>query len=138
MVVIQRSDKRLLCGSESRDKFKRRHKDFAGNLYATDADLVLISKAPPGIVAYTDYKTEFDDVTFAEAICYNEWAKTHPVYLIIGRDPEQGPFDIWLYEGADWRPEPPIVTKSHVLRCETWEALIAWEKQLRHSYSRLR
>jgi len=136
MVVLQMQDdgKRNLKGSASRDEFKRAHKEYGRDLYASDADFVLISKTPPGVVAYVDYKTRLDRVTFTEAILYNEWMVTRPVYIIVGQDPVKGPFDVYRYEGGDWRPEPPEVKWRQILRCDDYERLTDWERNLRQLY----
>lgn len=136
MVVVQMldDDKRNLKGSSSRDEFKRAHKDYGRDLYASDADFVLISKTPPGVVAYVDYKTRLDRVTFTEAILYNEWMTTRPVYIIVGQDPTKGPFDVYRYEGGNWRPDPPDVTWRLILHCEDYAGLAKWERSLRQLY----
>lgn len=130
------SSKRSLIGSESRDQFKREHKNHGRDLYASDADLVLISKTPPGVVAYLDYKIALDSVTFAETILYNEWMATRPVYVIVGQNPVDGPFDVYRYEGGDWRPDPPQYDSRLVLHCATYADLAEWERKLRGYYQR--
>lgn len=134
IIHMQDDDKRTLKGPASRDEFKRAHKDYGRDLYASDADLVLISKTPPGVVAYMDYKTRLDCVTFTEEILYNEWMLTRPVYIIVGQDPMNGPFDVYRYEGGDWRPAPPVVSWRLILRCEDYAGLAAWERSLRQLY----
>lgn len=128
------ANKHTLQGSESRDRFKRKHKDYGRDLWASDCDFALVSKTPPGVVAYWDYKTRMDDVTFTETILYNEWMRTRPVYIIVGTDPEKGPFDVYRYEGGDFIPEPPKVKLRHVARCDDFLALTNWERQLRARY----
>jgi len=128
--------KRELKGSEKLDEFKRRHKDLSGQFYATDGDLCLISKYPPGTVAYIDYKADGDNVTFAEAIQYNEWMKLAPVYIIQGDNPEMGPFTITRYLGADWRPEPPVVNYGDSITVSSWPEFGEWESSLRAEYRR--
>lgn len=128
--------KRNLKGSEKRDIFKRRHKDMGGHHYATDADLCLVSKNPPGTVAYLDYKSPSDSITFAEVIQYNEWMDHAPVFIIEGEDPENGPFTVKRYLGGDWRPYPPQVELEHDADLENWAALERWEQQLRNEYHR--
>jgi len=128
--------KRDLKGSEKRDEFKRRHKDLNRGFYATDADFCLVSKTPPGTVAYLDYKGSGEPVTFAEAIQYNEWMQSAPVYIVEGKNPETGPFEIVRYLGADWKPEPPDVNWGERVLAETWAELGRWELALRAEYKR--
>jgi len=126
--------KRNLKGSERRDIFKRRHKDLKGSFYATDADFCLVSKNPPGTVAYLDYKASNDTVTFAEVIQYNEWRNHAPVFIFEGDDPENGPFKVYRYLGGDWKPEPPEKELEYDSELENWEAVEEWEAQLRSKY----
>lgn len=126
--------KRNLQGSENLDIFKRRHKSINPIFYACDGDLCLVSKFPPGTVAYLDYKTTTDYVTFSEGIQYNEWMHHAPVFIIEGDDPENGPFTIYRYLGANWRPEPPTVNLEKVEYCETWTEFEAWETWIRNEY----
>lgn len=128
--------KRRLKGSEKRDLFKFWHKKLNKRFYATDADLCLVSKFPPGTVAYLDYKGSGEGVTFAEAIQYNEWMPQAPVYIVEGRDPEEGPFVIRRYLGADWGPEPPLVNYGETVTAEDWAEFERWEGDLRTEYRR--
>jgi len=128
--------KRLLKGSEKRDIFKQRHKELDKRFYATDADFCLISKRPPGTVAYLDYKGSGEPVTFAEAIQYNEWMKSAPVFIVMGENPETGPFVIVRYLGANWKPNPPDVNYGEKVDIPTWEAFGEWERALRDEYQR--
>lgn len=129
--------KRDLRGSWKRDAFKYRHKrSLPGSFYATDADLCLVSKSPPGTVAYLDYKDPEDTVTFAEVIQYNEWMAHAPVYIVEGKDPSNGPFTILRYLGGEWRPRPPKVDLEFVTKVENWHDFEAWESNLRQEYSR--
>ena len=128
--------KRQLKGSERRDIFKQKHKELNSRFYATDADFCLISKEPPGTVAYLDYKGPGDRVTFTEAIQYNEWMKQAPVYIIEGDNPKTGPFRIRRYLGADWKPEPPKVNYQDEMIAKDWQELGEWESELRQEYHR--
>jgi len=123
-----------LKGSEKRDAFKRKHKDLDRRFYATDADFCLVSKFPPGTVAYLDYKGSGENVTFTEAIQYNEWMTHAPVYVVEGRDPETGPFTIKRYLGADWQPNPPTVNWGNSEYVTDWESFERWERLLREEY----
>lgn len=123
-----------LQGSESRDIFKRCHKQLSRTLYATDADLCLVSKSPPGTVAYLDYKKRNDSVTFTEVIQYNEWMRLAPVYIVSGDDPESGPFTIYRYLGGDWKPHPPTVHLEQERHCLSWQEFEDWEIDVRRQY----
>ena len=126
--------KRNLKGSEKRDEFKMCHKKLNKRFYATDADLCLISKKPPGTVAYLDYKGSNEGVTFSEAIQYNEWMKQAPMYIVEGEDPTNGPFVIKRYLGTNWKPEPPEVNYGEEFAIEDWRAFESWEAKLRQLY----
>lgn len=124
--------KRDLQGSPSRDVFKRCHKQkLDGKCYATDADLVLVGKNPPGIIAYLDFKLPADQVTFSEILAYNEWMKSHPVYIIQSPDPERGPFDVFRYLGGNWRPNPPVCELEQIEWLLDWNGLQRFEDELR-------
>jgi len=128
--------KRNLKGSEKRDIFKRKHKDLDRRFYATDADFCLVSKKPPGTVAYLDYKGSGEPVTFAEAIQYNEWMKAAPVFVVEGSNPESGPFTVRRYLGANWKPDPPDVNWGDSVFLEDWSAFGDWERTIRAKYHR--
>lgn len=130
--------KRNLKGSEKRDMFKRMHKELDRWFYATDADFCLVSKSPPGTVAYLDYKGSGEGVTFAECIQYNEWIKQTPVFIVEGANPETGPFVIRRYLGANWRPNPPEINYGEEVFAADWTALGNWERELRQKYRQLR
>lgn len=129
-------DKRNLIGSRKRDLFRRKHKDYGDKLYSLDGDMIWVEKEPPGIVAYIDYKTTDDNVTFSEVLAYNVWATTTPVYIIQADDPETGPFTVLRYEGGNWKPEPPDVEMRFVLLCKDWEELTDWEGKLRDRWKK--
>ena len=126
--------KKNLQGSESRDIFKRKHKSINRLCYATDLDLVLVAKHPPGVVAYLDYKKLGDSVTFTEALLYNFFLTMSPVYLVEGDDPEKGPFTIMRYFGGDWRPNPPDIETEIVAVISDWNEFETWELDLRAEY----
>ena len=125
--------KRQLKGSEKRDEFKRRHKDLDRGFYASDADLCLVSKRPPGVVAYLDYKGSGEPVTFTEAILYNVWMTYAPVFIVEG-PAASGPFKIKRYKGADWKPRIADVTWGNEEVAATWAAFGEWERRLRDCY----
>jgi len=129
-------NKLALQGSEKRDIFKRMHKRLSGSFYACDADFCLVSKYPPGTVAYFDYKTTRDHVSFSEGIQYNEWAKTAPVFIVEGNDPENGPFTIRRYTTANWKPHPPVVSWGKTITVKDWIEFGKWEQGLRERYGK--
>lgn len=126
--------KQNLKGSEKRDEFKRRHKDLDKSFYATDADFCLVSKVPPGTVAYLDYKGSGEGITFTEAIQYNEWMIQAPVFIIEGSDPQNGPFIISRYLGGNWQPNPPEVHLERIKIVDGWKEFEEWERYLRNEY----
>ncbi len=128
--------KQNLKGSEKLDEFKYRHKKLDKRFYATDGDLCLVSKLPPGTVAYLDYKGSGECVTFAEAIQYNEWMQHAPVFIVESSTPAAGPFRIRRYLGADWRPEPPEVSWGNETKVKDWLGFGEWERELRETYNR--
>ena len=119
-----------LKGSEKRDLFKWAHKNKMDDapFYASDADLCLVMPNPRGVVAYLDYKGKGDSITFAEQILYDEWAKTKPVYIIKGNDPENGPFTIFQYMRGN----------KLILICElkNWNDFLLWEAELRQNFAK--
>lgn len=129
-------DKRRLQGSEKLDRFKRRHKEINGKFYASDVDLTLISKLPPGVVAYLDYKGSGENVTFAEVILYNQHLEIAPVYIVEGKDPENGPFTITRFMGGNYKPEPPTVDTETICTCADWSEYEKWESELREEYEK--
>ena len=99
----------------------------------------LIEKYPyRDIVAYLDYKTPRDNITFVEAILYNEWAKQRPVYIVESDDPENGPFTVKRYLSGNPKPEPPEIEwgKSIVLKdskeFENWEGTLRKKHRVYH------
>lgn len=136
--------KRQLKGSESRDNFKGWHKGLSKQFYASDLDLVLVEKSPPGIVAAIDFKTNGDTVSFAECILYNSLvAAGIPVFIV--RATEMAPlngcnevtfadFTIERYLGGDWRPNPPRVELELVASGLSAGEFETWELELRKEY----
>ncbi len=126
-----------LNGSKSRDDFRFYHKQFLPtDFYACDGDLVLVHKFPPGTVAYFDFKTTQDKITFSEVIQYNEWMTTAPVYIVESDNPQTGPFTITRYMGGDWKPNPPTWNPGEVRYCATWIEFARFERELRDEYHR--
>lgn len=117
-----------LKGSESRDVFKWAHKNkMNAPFYASDADLCLVCDKPRGVVAYLDYKTNGDSVTYSERILYDEWTVTKPVFIIQGNDPENGPFKIYQYVAGG--------TMEYICDATTWQDFEKWEASIRREYS---
>lgn len=126
-----------LRGSPRRDAFKHAHKAKLGpGFWASDLDLVLIRKAPPGIVAILDCKQPGEPLSFAEVIAYNALMRLVPIFVVEARDAETGPFRVLAYHGGDWRPSPPIVRLEPVADCADWAALGEWESALRRGTTR--
>ena len=126
--------KRNMKGSVTRDEFKQWHKTLSPKFYASDLDLVLIGKNPPGIVAALDYKMPNDHVTFSEAILYNQlltWGV--PVFLIYSIPPFDS-ITIMEYLGANWKPEPPIIETVDILLDISPQEFEVWERELRRAY----
>lgn len=126
-------------GSPSRDLFKYLRKRLPGSFYALDADLELVNKNPPFIVARLDFKKAGDIVTFTEALAYNEMVEKHriPVFIIeaVGEfldvHPSKHRFNVYEYHEADWRPQIPVVDKTLLHSELTWPRLGKWEADLR-------
>lgn len=121
-------NKKNLKGSEKRDLFKWAHKNKMEHcpFYAADADLCLVSFDPRGVVAYLDYKGSGEGITDSEKVLYDEWSITKPVYIIEGKDPENGPFEILKYiAGGD-------IEKLQTV--SGWMELYAWEASVRREY----
>lgn len=131
MTPVVDEEKRQLKGSPSRDAFKRRHKDCAKWFYACDLDLVLVGKSPYRIIAFFDYKTPKDKITFSEAIAFNILKAIAPIFIIRSENPDSGPFTILQFHDADPKPEPPVCTITPILMCRTYEDLEQWEQKLR-------
>jgi hypothetical protein len=141
---------RGMMGSPGRDAFKFWHKHLAPDLYGADADLDLVSKRLPGIVARLDFKQPGDSVSFAEVLAYNHMREVGiSVYLVIGEVPPRPrgmtkeewkrelvtkgfrELTVVEYLGGDWKPDPPRYETRVVLEgVPPWEYL-AWERELR-------
>lgn len=112
---------RRLVGSDSRDDFKRRHKDLHSSFYACDLDLCWISKNPPSIIAAIDYKKDGDGITFSEVIAYNNLREQDIRVLIVQGDCETGEFCVSEYVAGNYRPNPPQVQLEHVTDTTCWD-----------------
>ena len=133
-------------GSESRDIFKRMHKVLDDELYACDLDFVLIMRHDGrGVIAFIDFKSPREDLTFTERILYNALRIIAPVYIIRSANPVAGPFSIELVDHVDFfKPDGSSIrelhAEMHILRGQeslTWDGLQRWERGLRARYSDL-
>lgn len=120
-----------LKGSAKRDVFKWAHKNkmAAPSFYASDCDLCIVSFKPRGVIAYFDYKGSGEAVTSTETVLYDEWSQTKPVYIIEGKDPENGPFVVHKYT-------PNETVLDVVCFLKDWSDFAKWEAELRAEYSR--
>jgi len=128
---------RNLKGSPSRDNFKWKHKFGPSKLYACDADFILVSKTPPGIVAVLDHKLNLNSgaVTFSEVLAYNEFLRLGiDVYLVVTND-EITTYDIHQYLGGNFKPNPPTFDSAVIESNLDDSAFWAWEKELRNRYT---
>lgn len=117
-----------LKGSPKRDLFKWAHKNKIDRpFYASDCDLCLVSYNPRGVIAYFDYKGGGENVTSTEEVLYDEWARTKPVFIIEGKDPENGPFTVSKYKTND--------KAELVCELKDWSDFEKWESLLRSEYS---
>ncbi len=128
--------KKNLKGSESRDDFKHMHKKLDKTFWATDLDLVLVDKYPPGIVAVIDYKKPSDSVSFTEAILYNLLITTAPVFIVEAINPYVGPYTIKVYKWGSWKEFPPRIEYREVIQLADRDAYEEWERMLRSEYRR--
>lgn len=133
-------------GSESRDVFKRLHKQQApSDFYALDIDFELVSKggtahaAPkPTIVARVDFKRPDDGLAFTEVLSYN-WMvmRDVPVYIVecqdvgfVDKPPDEHRFNVYRYKGGDF--EHPVNTVTNTVASGlSWDQLVEWERCLR-------
>lgn len=156
--------KQELKGSPSRDMFKYWHKKLSKYLYACDIDFTLVAKCRSDrrrdhVVGILDYKESNDNVTFTEAIAYNNFiAAGFPVYLVrstcidpplqpctcectCGADDvqrermEQSKFIIYKILSCDPRKNPPTceLDRDCVTFTDSWEEFEEWEEELRNT-----
>lgn len=127
--------KRSLIGSPLNDLFKHKHKTLRRDLYMLDIDCVFISSSfPYSIIAFADIKKPGEDITFSEAVCYNQLAASRPVYIIYAIDADIGIFDLNRFITGDSRTKPPTVKLRHLKQVETWQDYEAWESKLRELF----
>ena len=116
-----------LKGSESRDRFKQKHKELDRRLYGCDADFIFVESGGP--VAYIDYKKRNDKVTWAEHQVYSYWAKDRPVYIVQGNNIDDGVFVIMQYINKDqWKDGK---ADKVVARTSNWDEFESWEFKVR-------
>lgn len=135
------TDTKSLIGSKSHDCFRAFHKTALDkSFYASDVDLMLISKNPPGIVAAIEYKTGSDTITFTETILYATFLKMNiPVYIVTSDWRGSNAFTRFKVEkflGGDWRPSPPKIKVQLVGKNMSQKAFERWEKGLRDDFTR--
>lgn len=135
-------DTKNLVGSKSHDCFRAFHKTALDKkFYASDVDLMLISKNPPGIVAAIEYKAgDYDKITFSEAILYNTLTRTGiPVYIVTCNEWRGSNaftrFKVEWYVSGDWRQNPPAIKVKPVGNFNQ-KGFEAWEGKLRSDFSK--
>jgi hypothetical protein len=129
-------------GSRSHDAFKMWHKSLLNNFYASDVDLVLISKNPPGVIAVIDYKQRGTKVTFAEVVLYNAFVLAEiPVFIVYadwnsnGNGLGQfGPLDVYQYLYGDWKPDDTPYELLEIATGLDRQGFMEWEYRLRIQY----
>jgi hypothetical protein len=124
---------RMLVGSQSRDDFKRRHKDLDCTFYACDLDLCWVSKNPPSILAVLDYKKDGDRITFSEVVAYCDLIEQDVKVLIVQGDCETGQFCIQQFVAGDYRPYPPKVELAYMADTESWEDFGDFQREFRRT-----
>lgn len=131
-----------LQGSESRDVFKRIHRDHGKArpwFYACDIDFCLVAKEPqPHIVAVIDYKEPGDDISFTEVIVYNRLIRRGlPVFIVEGQtsitdtEKDDQSFDILQYQWGNLYSRPAEAFTKTVETGIGWDAFFDWEQEIR-------
>lgn len=124
-----------LAGGPRPDAFKAQHKLKLGTGYwASDLDLVLVEKAPPGVVAVLEVKQPDEPASMAQVILLNALLALAPVFLLYVGDPGRGPFRVVPYLGGDWRPRPPVLDTGPPVFLIDWHSFRTWEAGLRRAY----
>lgn len=135
LIVDDTAHSLTLTGAPRLDAFKAQHKARLGPGYwASDLDLVLVEKAPPGIVAVLEVKQPDEPASMAQVILLNALLALAPVFLLYVGDPGRGPFRVVPYLGGDWRPRPPVLDTGPPGFLADWHALRTWETALRRAY----
>jgi hypothetical protein len=115
------------------------------NFYALDIDLAFVEKnhhdgqRDPHITAVADFKRPSDRIKFTQALAYSRFLHHGiPVYIIKSQSDQfnkklrsQHRFDVYRYDGGDYRPSPPECDTTLVEKSLTWSELEEWESQLR-------
>lgn len=120
-------EKKALKGSSSRDEFKNLHKLRCNeHFYASDLDFVLVT-GNRTIVAFLDYKTPNDQITWAEGIMFDNLLELAPVYIVVAPpEPLEGPFKISRYINRAVQQDEAILS--------TWDDFDDWEGELRRKH----
>lgn len=126
--------KQNLKGSESKDEFKRRHKDLSPTFYCSDIDLVWVCANPPEVIAHIEFKTHGDSITFTQIILFNRLLSIAPVYIVEGF-PETGEFYIREYLGGDSKSNPPTTKLKDIKYLRNWNEFEVWEWDIRNKYA---
>lgn len=136
LVVDDTAHSLTLAGGPRPDAFKASHKTALGPGYwASDLDLVLVEKAPPGVVAVLEVKQPGEPASFAQVVLLNRLLTVAPVYFVYVDDPRRGPFRVVPYLGGDWRPSPPTLITGPPRFLADWHAFRTWETALRRAYA---
>ena len=135
--------RRAVKGSPTRDTFKQLHKScLPRHLFAVDADLALVEKAPFGTVALLDVKCGRDSVSFTEVIFYNDLLRYGiPVFIVQANnedDLSNYRVTVSRYAGGDPRPNPPTYKLIEPVALSGFEQYAAWENALRAAWKRNR
>jgi len=127
-----------LAGSPRLDAFKAAHKARLGPThFATDVDLLVVEKHPPGIAAILDVKSPDEPLSFAQVVAFEALRVAlpdAPIFVVAVDDATRGPFRVAAYLGGDWRPRPPVVLLSPARVLPDWPAFSAWETALRRDF----
>ncbi len=109
-------DKKNLCGSKSRDNFKRWHKTLHRSWYGLDVDFIIINKIK--ILAMIDYKKpNSTTITWAEQIAYDDlMLHGYEVFIAIGKNPKTLMVYKYLGEGKVGDTGMPFIEWESKLR----------------------
>jgi hypothetical protein len=140
------SEQRVDYSSDSHRLFKNIHsRQLPSNFYALDIDLAFVEKnhhdgqRDPHITAVTDFKLPSDEIKFTQALAFSRLvSRGIPVYIIrsqsdnfVSQMRSEHRFDIYRFDGGDYRPHPPECETTLVERSANWLELQEWEDKLR-------
>jgi hypothetical protein len=138
LIVDDRRHTLALAGSPRLDAFKAAHKARLSPLaFATDVDLLVVEKHPPGIAAILDVKGPDEPLSFAQVVAFEAFRAALPdvpIFVVAVDDATRGPFRVTAYLRGDWRPRPPAVLLSDPRILPDWPAFSAWETALRRDF----